>query len=127
MRDERVLRYFRLAQIESLKSNHHSHKMGAVFVRKNHIISSGCNFLTKTHPFVRRLDPHKTMHAEVDAIFKLKNKDQLKGSSVFIYRENVFGPAIARPCPICMQILKIFGIRKAYYTVNGQWAMEKIL
>lgn len=118
----------KIAKAASLKSDHHSHKMGAViFDKRYRLVSVSCNFLFKTHPVYTRLNALKTLHAEAGAILKIHNKVDLKGLSVLIYRQLKDGTlANAKPCPGCMKLIKLYGIKKVYYT-NENRVWEEIV
>ena len=119
--------FFRLARNVSKYSNHR-YKVGAVIAHKKPI-SVGFNII-KTHP--RYSNPNITksisIHAEASAL--LKSYDAIfKDSVIYIYRENLKGePAIARPCRDCMKLLKNYGIKKIYYTIDRKpfWKEEKL-
>lgn len=105
--------YLRICKKVASFSDHHSHKMAALVTKGNKILSTGFNKM-KTHP----LSPHpfKSCHAEFMAI-KLLDEKALKGSTIFIYRQNKLGIlANSRPCPSCMQLIIDSGIKKIVYT-----------
>lgn len=116
---------FKLAKNVSTHSDYKI-KMGAVLVKKSHPISVGFNKIKYNRIFSH---PEKmTIHAEMSAI-QSSGKENIKGSSMFIYRENRKGNlAMARPCENCMEKLRQYGIKKIYYTTNEFpfWEMEKI-
>lgn len=103
---------FRLAKNVS-KISGNKHKLGAVLVKKGTPISVGCN-QTKSNPHA----PWVGLHAEVQCL-KASGKDELKGSTIFVYRETKKGmPALAKPCQNCMNELREFGIKWVYYTTG---------
>ena len=103
---------FRLAKNISKISNHR-YKMGAVIVKNGNVISVGTNQL-KTHPEA----PRNGLHCEIHAI-KCSGKYDLKGSSIFVYRETRKGKiAKARPCIYCMEELKKKGFKSIFYTID---------
>ena len=105
--------------------------MGAVIVKKGKIISASCNQELKTHPYIKEYGHHnyiKSIHAELSAILKVKNRDQLRGATIVIYRERKdksFG--VARPCAMCYEIIKRFGIKKMQYTTENGIQEEFII
>ena len=103
-------------------------KLAAVIIQKNRRISVGINYQFKTHPSCREFDPHKTVHAEINAIIRTVNKSQLKGATVVVYRQDNHGnPAMARPCHMCEKFLRKYGIVKMIYTnAKGTWSEEII-
>lgn len=111
-------RFFELAKKLSYKSDYH-HKIGAVVVKKNKILSLGFNKPNKTHP----ASPNfwKTTHAEFDAIWSC-NKEDLKGASIYIFRQHKNGClASSKPCKDCHNLIVYSGIKKVYYTDEGQF------
>lgn len=117
------------ARTESLKSDHYQYKLGAAVVRNGKIISSGYNHLRKTNPQIISIgrSNFKTVHAEMDCIFKLKNKELLKGATIFVYREKKDGTlGCARPCPICFNFLAFYGIKKIIYSTDTGFFSEYI-
>ena len=66
---------------------------------------------------IRKYDPHKTMHAEMSAVFKALKREDIGGSTIVVYRETKDGQmAMSRPCSVCMKILKSVGVKSAIYT-----------
>lgn len=102
---------FRLARRASLQSEFRV-KMGAVIMRGKRVISTGKN-ITKTHPKFGY-----SVHAETNCLMRTGRYDII-GCSIYVYREDRNGnPAIARPCDDCMKVLKSFGIKNVYYTIE---------
>lgn len=47
------------------------------------------------------------LHAEIDAIIKLKHSDLDRAHRIFIFRHHSDGtPAKAKPCPICLYAIQ---------------------
>lgn len=104
---------FRLAKNVSKLSQHPKHKLGAVLVVKGKPISVGHNQY-KSHPEAK----YTGLHAEIQAI-KTSGKDKIKGSSIFVYRENKNGRlALAKPCGDCMKKITDFGIKIIFFTIS---------
>lgn len=72
----------------------------------------GINDMDSFHPASPH--PHKTRHAEFDAV--LKAKDKTEGSDIYVYRETAFGQALARPCKYCFNMLIEKGIKNIFYS-----------
>jgi deoxycytidylate deaminase len=106
------VRFFKLAKKASMKSDHPLHRLGAVIVRGNKVVSIGCNKY-KTNP--KSPHPYKHLHAEVMAI--MKSNGLCRDAEMYIYREGKDGtPRMSRPCKSCMAAIKENGIKKIYYT-----------
>lgn len=108
---------FKIAQKQSrLVSKDCQHSLSAAIFNKRPC-SRGHNS-KKTHPIVAKYSdkPSKQiLRAEIDAILKCNSK-KLKGSTLYVYRESHGKPALAKPCSVCMKLIKMVGIKKIYYT-----------
>ena len=111
------------AKQASLLSDHDRHKLGAcAFDKKGRVISTGWNRLRKTHPMTAFIGRNRlqTLHAEINAIVRAKNKDALRGASIAVYRGYANGcMANSEPCETCKTILKAFGVIQVFYTNEG--------
>jgi len=102
-------------------------RVGCVIVKKRKVISVSCN-LTKSHPLQKKLthlrfndeflDKCKSeQHAEFSAIISIKNKDILKGASIYIARlDSQDNTLPGFPCPACYYLITKYGIKKIFYT-----------
>lgn len=102
-----------------------SKAMGASIVRSGNVLSFGTNIPNKTHPEYKTHPYSKSIHAELSAI--IHAAADVGGADMYIYREDALGrPALAHPCPHCMDILRLAGIRRVFYTVNGGYGVMDI-
>lgn len=109
------------------KADHDTFQIGAMVMQKNTPLSFGFNMQKKTHPKMRQYHAHKTVHAELAAILKVRHKHDLKGATMVVFRQTKDGiPANSRPCECCQKILREYGFKKIIYTTDGGWAEEKI-
>jgi deoxycytidylate deaminase len=116
--DKKSKKYFDLAKKLSFKSQYH-HKIAAVVVKKGRILGVGVNNPYKTH--TKSTNPWRTIHAELDAILD-SPKEELKGSSIYVYREHKNGNlASSKPCEHCAALIAKVGIIKVYYTDNNEY------
>jgi deoxycytidylate deaminase len=61
----------------------------------------------------------KSIHAELDAIFKVKNKEQLKGATIYIARLGRNGyPGMSCPCRMCQSLISKYGLKRAVFTTD---------
>lgn len=114
---------FKKAAQMSQYGEHKQHRVGCVIAKGNRVMSWGYN-RDKTHS----KSPHAWayIHAEFDAIRRL-NPEELKGSSIYIYRQKKDGtPALARPCESCFKLIKDLGIKEICYTIDGSFEREFI-
>lgn len=118
------LKYFELAKRLSEKSDHHTHHIGCVIVKKNVILGLGFNQM-KSHP----KSPHdwKMIHAELHAVLGLLPYE-LKGAEMYVYREHKNGTlAIAKPCSSCQKLIRTCGIKTVYYTDEGGYSSYDVI
>jgi deoxycytidylate deaminase len=88
---------------DNLKYQHRS----CVVISSGECISIGTN---------RRLSNDNTVHAEVDALLKIK---RCVGADLVVVRLNKNGTfGNSRPCNTCIAKMKKHGIRKVFYTTN---------
>ncbi len=110
-------------------SDHIQHRHAAVIVKAGRVLAVGRN-RNKTHPgSVLDADGEtilKTIHAEFDAISKVKNKQLLKGATIYVARLGRNGhPGMSCPCEMCQHLISKYGLKKAVYTTeDGTGIME---
>lgn len=92
-----------------------------VYDKKGRIISVGRNSYVKTHPFQAKIAAevgleHKIyLHAEVDALVKLK--DWNKAHKIVVTRFGKAGePLLAKPCAVCQRVIEMAGIVEVEHT-----------
>ena len=133
MFNKKQIKNFKAAKIASMVSDFPRVHIGVVVTIKNNIIAAGCN-KRKTHPMQKEYNKYRNfdadtmdfIHAEVDALLKVKNLD-LRYADVYVYRELHNGKyGMARPCVACMWYIKSLGIRNIYYTTDEGFAYEKL-
>lgn len=115
------------AAIAAAKLSNHRIRVGAVIVKGRKIISLGCNSI-KTTPFIRNKLSNKTMvdrmHAEMSCILKAhKNVYKCK---MYVARPTILGLGNARPCTLCMSMIKESGIKEVFYSTENGWIKEKL-
>jgi len=98
-------------------------KLGAVIFKGNRIISTGYN-QNKSHPLPRRHFEFGTIHAEIDAL--LHSVQSVDGCDIYVFRKNRFGSAMARPCSMCQEILREYGIKTAYFSIKNPPYIDSI-
>src|SRR3990167_11544742 len=96
-------------------------RVGAVVVRGNRVLSTGCNRIGFSKYLPDRLF-RESVHAEAQAILELlkhKRGNELVGSNMYVSRINNSGIArFSRPCSACQLLIEAVGIRKVFYTTN---------
>ncbi len=110
------LKFFELAKKLALKSDHKSHPLGSVLVRKNRVISVGFNKL-RTNP--QSNTKFKTTHAEFDAVFG-NDLSLTKNAILYVWRSKKSGdPGISKPCSFCQELIKAAGIKGVFYSTEN--------
>lgn len=94
------------------------------FDKKGKLISVASNNYKKTHPlqayFAKKVgDPAKVyLHAEIHSIIKAGGK---LIHTIEIERNSKKGiPLLAKPCPICQEAIKAYGIKNVIYSGQKQ-------
>lgn len=117
------MRYFELAKRLTQFADHRQHKIGVVLIKKNRILSFGYNLL-KTHRYANT--KYKYIHAEFRAIWGVDPLD-LNGATIYIFRQHRDGsPAMAKPCPSCLELIKSVGIKRICYSADNDYVMEPV-
>lgn len=109
------------AKLASTFSTHKKPVGACIHKKKMYIL--GWN-KQKTHPFFSNGKPWFSIHAEMDAV--LKAKTDLRGATIYVYRESNGKPALSKPCAHCMKHLIEVGIKTVYYTVPYEPFFERI-
>ncbi len=132
--EKKHFKFFKFARDMSKQSSHPRVYIGAVVVHKNTVIGGGTN-LHKSHPMqmqYNKFNPkmkencNHFIHAEISAIIHT-GTTELDGCSIYVYREDKKGNlAMCRPCPSCMALIKVTGIKKIYYTTKDGFCEEII-
>lgn len=89
-------------------------KIGAVIFRGKRVISMGYN-KNKTHPIAAEYFQYGSIHAELDAI--LNANEEISGCDMFVGRFSI-GPLLAKPCPMCVQLMHNNGINRVFWTTS---------
>lgn len=108
----------RIAKKQAKKSAFLKHRVGAVIVKGNRVISTGYNEIRYSH----YLDK-PTVHAEEAAVIKVLNRlgqHDLVGARIYVSRYTKAGHiGIAAPCSRCRTLLRSVGISSAVYTTDS--------
>jgi len=126
-------KYLRLA-LRRIDGEHYSkdlqYKHAAVIVKAGRVLSIGRN-RDKTHPNSILIDEDGnsytlSVHAEMDAISRVKNKDQLRGATIYIARKGRTGhPGMSCPCKMCQDLINKYGMKRAVFTTDyGSGTLE---
>lgn len=109
-------------QIAQKKSNHAAHRMGAVVVKGNRILSTGANQVSRGCKYIHDKKWSDSLHAEAAAILQLLKHNDLRslaGADLYVTRINKVGHVrMAKPCRYCQDLAQAVGIRRIFYTTN---------
>ena len=91
------------------------------------LLSVGVNSYSKTHPLQKHFaekvghNEREFLHAEIQAILRAKDKPIYR---ITIERYDRYGnPALAKPCPVCQEAIRAFGIQVVEFTESTQIAL----
>lgn len=107
----------RLASRLAKQSPFERHKLGAVIVKGNRVLSTGYNEIRYTKELRKG-----TLHAEEAAILKLlkaKRLADLHNATMYVSRVCPSGrTGLSAPCSGCMDLIRSVGISQVVYTNN---------
>jgi len=104
---------FKLATKAALESDAPNFKVGAALLKSGKAISTGRNWMWKTHPDSQTR--HRKIHAEHHCLIGVP-EDKLEGATLFVVRVTCLGTSMAKPCEACHTMLKDAGITTIYYS-----------
>lgn len=97
---------------------------------KGNVIGVGVNKYKKTHPLQSHFailagEPKREyLHAEIQALIRCKDKIPF---SIQVERyDNEGNPALAKPCKVCMQAIKAYGVKIIKYTTKDGMTTEEV-
>ena len=99
------------------------HRHAAVVVKAGRVLSVGRN-RDNTHPDAVGVDEDgevftRTIHAEMDAFSRVKNKNHLKGATIYVARKGRNDEAgMSCPCKMCQGLISKYGLKKAVFTTE---------
>lgn len=106
---------FRLAEKQALKSPFLKHRVGAVIMKGNRVLSTGFNSIR-----YNRETRLSTLHSEAAAITKMVKAHrmaELVGSTMYVTRFTKAGTvSCAKPCQPCEELIRAVGIKRVFYT-----------
>lgn len=104
----------------------------AIVSRKGQLIATGRNNYQGGQVVTPEGILEKTIHAEIDALYKVSIR-KLGGAILVSYARTEVSAVLARPCENCWSVLKKLGFKKVFYTVfisgydadNPTWREEQ--
>lgn len=115
--------------LEEAEASTYKVRIGAVIFKGSRILASGHNGIrsSRIHPLHKHYK--NALHAEQDAILKIKDWSTLKGCSILVIKvsKTKGNLSMARPCEMCQQLLNHVGIKTMYFSNNkGEIVSEKL-
>lgn len=91
-------------------------KHGCVIVKSGAVQGRGVNTYRNQPGIIEQTDA-LSVHAEINALKRCAN---VNGAVLYVARVNNAGePRQSRPCPDCLKALKVAGVKRVVYTING--------
>ncbi|OZB98169.1 deaminase [Paenibacillus sp. XY044] len=98
-----------------------NYRLAATIIKGGRVIAVGVNS-NKAGCLIDPLYENKGVHAELDALCKLSEK-QIKGSIMYVAGWSKANNMItSKPCPKCQEYMKKFDLKAVYYSMpNGEY------
>lgn len=97
---------------------------------RGRMLASATNTYKKSHPVQKYfaikagLPEKEYLHAEIQVLLRCKDK---KPFMLVVERYNADGsPALAKPCPVCQEAIKAYGVFMVQYTTADGLETEEI-
>lgn len=105
--------------IEVAEKSTFKYQLAAVVFKGKRIISYGENSIRSTRRVHNKYKNYETtLHAEQNAL-SLCDKNFTQGLNILVIRLNKNGGlAYAEPCEMCMKMIKHYGIKHVYFSLN---------
>lgn len=122
--NKNVKRFIAKALEASLDSDYKRVQIGSVVTKRGRVIATACN-TQKSHPVQRHYDligkrvaPNHYLHSEINVLLRCGEAD-LTGAEMFVGRFERDGRlGNCAPCQACREAIRVYGIRRVYYTDN---------
>ena len=103
--------------IEECEQSTYKLALGAVIFKGNRILSSGHNEIRSSSISNKYKKFKNSLHAEQAAVLNIDWR-RLKGASILVLKLSKVQKKLsnAKPCDMCLQLLKTIGIKKIYYS-----------
>lgn len=122
---ERAIKIVQTYPFEQYLSAWHA----CVIVKGGAIISEGVN-KPKTNMFIKihEQKDHTNIHAECDAILRVRKKIDLTGAKAYVVRilKDKKTLAMSKPCNLCQERLKAYGIKRVVFSTGDLAKFERM-
>lgn len=102
--------------------------LAKAYDRKGNLLSTAQNMYKKSHPLQKYfaekvgLPEKQCLHAEILALVRCRDK---KVYSMTVERYAANGsPALAKPCPVCAEAIRAYGVSVVHYTTSSGFVKE---
>lgn len=102
--------------------------LAKAFTHKGKLLATATNDYEKSHPVMKYfatkvgLPEKEYLHAEIHAILRCKDKIPFL---ISVERYNNDGNmALAKPCNVCREAIKAYGVQFVKYTTSSGWVTE---
>lgn len=115
--DELIPNMLSLAKKMALQSEG-EYRLGSVLVKSGRVLAKGVNKYNAINALAWKFFGYQTIHAEIDAMNKVWDKRNIRGSVLYVFRTRKNGdPGNSRPCVRCQNALKTLGVHKIVYSI----------
>ena len=115
-KEDRIIRIARAILDYNDKQN-----MVAVVVKSGRLLAIGQNDMTRSHPVYFNGDFDKGVHAEYDALRKLKHQDITGAKMYVMYFKKDQSLGDSKPCEDCQRIIDDSDIGSVFYREEDEW------
>lgn len=115
---DRDHRFIDLARRQAFRSLYLPKRVGVLITRGTKILVEGFNKVSHpAHLKFPGIDGYTfySLHAEMDALFRLSNPREARGTTVYIYGMKVRSHN-AKPCPLCERYLRLYKVKRVVFT-----------
>lgn len=104
--------------------------LAKAYDKRGRLMATSHNDYKKSHPIMREfaikvgLPKKEYLHAEVCCLLRCRDKVPYK---ITVERYDADGnPALAKPCEVCQEAIKVYGVEKVCYTSPEGWKTIKV-
>lgn len=103
-----------------------TYRFGTILVKRRKVLSVGINRPKDSHTMSKHYRFH-SVHAEVDCLIGVP-QNKIPGTTMYVYRFSRGGkPGISKPCELCEEILRDYGVRDVYYLDRNAQIQRMVL
>lgn len=115
-KEERIINIARAILDYNDKQN-----MIAVIVKSGSVLAIGQNCMSRTHPVYFNGEYDKGIHAEYDALRKVRHQDIGNAKMYVLYFKKDSTLGNSKPCTDCKRMIEESGIGSVFYIEEDKW------